>query len=138
MAEERDSLRHLSPDSGFTFRAWDLVERVKPLEAGWIRSAIGDSILAHGEKSYVTSLIVLDLYQQHLRNEPLDLTGALRRVSPDYVESVVPHNISVDSVLLERDMDGNGVADHLVREARRHSIEMPRPGHDTTAGVTPS
>src|SRR5437016_5090845 len=70
--QERDSLRRLALDSGFAFRAWQLAEEVKPLEASWIRSPIGDSVLAHGEKSYMTSDIVLDLYHQHLRGEPLD------------------------------------------------------------------
>ena len=130
----RDSLRQLSLDSAYTFRAWRLVEAVKPLEAGWIRSPIGDSILAHGEKAYMTSAIVLDLYQQHLRGEPLDLAGALRRVSPAYVEMIRPHTISVDSVFLERDLDDNDVPDQLVREARRYPVEGAGTGRDSVTG----
>jgi hypothetical protein len=129
----RDSLRNLSLDSAYTFRMWRLAEAVKPLEAGWIRSPIGDSILAHGEKAYMTGTIVLDLYQQHLRGEALDLAGALRRVSPAYVERIRPQTISVDSVLLERDLDDNNVPDQLVREARRFPIEAGHPGRDSVA-----
>ncbi|MFL5613943.1 MAG: hypothetical protein ACJ796_09820 [Gemmatimonadaceae bacterium] len=132
---QRDSLRRLALDSGFTFRAWHLDEEVKPLEPGWIRSPVGDSVIAHGEKSYMTSLIVLDLYQQHLRSEPLDLAGALRRVSPEYVQQVVPHTISIDSVLLDRDMDGNGVPDHFVREVRRQAMRLPPPVNDSAAAT---
>jgi hypothetical protein len=133
--QQRDSLRHVTLDSGFTFRAWQLTEVAKPLVAGWMRSPIVDSIIAHGEKAYMTPEIVLDLYHQHLRGESLSLGGALRRVSPEYVDSILPHTISVDSVLLEKDIDGNNIPDHLVREARRRPVEVPVQDRDGTAGV---
>jgi hypothetical protein len=129
--QQRDSLRRLSLDSAYTYRAWQLVEAVKPLEAGWIRTPIGDSILAHGEKAFMTSDIVLDLYQQHLRGEPLDLAGALHRVSPAYVDRIRPQTITVDSILLDRDLDGTNVPDQLVRESRRFPTGAAGAGRDS-------
>jgi hypothetical protein len=131
---QRDSLRRLALDSGFTFRAWRLDDEIKPLAPGWIRSPIGDSIIAHGEKLYMTSLVVLDLYHQYVRGEPLDLNGALRRISPEYVDMILPQTISVDSVLLEGDVDGKDVSDHLVREARRRLIDPTSREQDSSSG----
>lgn len=121
---ERDSLRRLSLDSGYFYRSHELDEQIKSLEDGWIHSPIGDTVIAHGEKSYMTRSIVLDLYHQYLRYEPLDIAGALRRISPDYVHNVMPHTVSVDSVLLRQDLDGSDVPDQLVRESRRDPIEV--------------
>jgi hypothetical protein len=121
---QRDSLRRLSLDSGFFYRNHKLDEYIKSLEGGWVHSPIGDTVIAHGEKSYVTGYIVLDLYHQYLRHEPLDIAGALRRISPDYVHDIMPHTVSVDSVLLRQDLDGSDVPDQLVREARREPMEV--------------
>jgi hypothetical protein len=56
-------------------------------------------------------------------------------VSPEYVQAVVPHTISIDSVLLDRDMDGNGVPDHLVREVRRQAMTLPPRVNDSAAAT---
>src|SRR4051794_5914100 len=123
-AQQRDSLRALSLDSGFGYRNHRLADVIKPLGDRWMHSSVGDTVIGHGEKSYVTGSIVLDLYQQHLHHEPLDFAGALRRISPAYVDSIIPHTVSVDSVFLRGDLDASNVPDQLVREVRRQPIEV--------------
>ena len=119
----RDSLRSLSLDSGFLYRTRDLADAT-PLQGAWMRSPIVDTIIARGEKAYMTPAIIVDLYQQHLRGEMLDVAASVRRVSPEYVETILHHAVSVDSVLLRQDLDGSNVRDQLVREVRRRPIEV--------------
>ena len=132
-AWHRDSLRNLSLDSAWALRTRRVTEEAQPLVAGWMESPIVDSIKAHGEQPYMTPEIVLDLYQQYLRGDRPDLAGALHRVTPEYVASIRPHRLSVDSVLLERDLDGNGIADHLVREASRRPVDIDAADRDSAA-----
>jgi hypothetical protein len=134
-ARQRDSLREMPLDSAYRFRTRKLADETKPLVAAWMRSPIVDSIVAHGEKSYMTPDIVLDLYQQHLRGEALDLPGALHRVSPEYVDAILPHIVSVDSVLLEKDLDGDKVSDRLVLERRRVRPEADDGNGDSAASA---
>lgn len=137
--QQRDSLRALPLDSGFVYRNHRLVEYVKGLEQIWIHSPVGDTVLAHGEKAYMTDEVVLDLYHQHLRREPLDIDGALRRISPEYVKNILPHTVFVDSVLLRRDLDGSNGTDQLVREATRRPIDVGgQSPNDSTYGDTVS
>jgi hypothetical protein len=134
-ARQRDSLRALPLDSAFRFRSHRLADEVNPLVGTWMHSAIVDSIVAHGEQPYMTPEIVLDLYQQHLRGETLDLAGALHRVSPEYVDAIRPHIVSVDSVLLEKDLDGDKLPDRLVRERRRDAPEVDDGNGDSAASA---
>lgn len=119
-AAQRDTLRSLTLDSGFVYRTHRLADVVAPMAPEWVRSPIGDTVIAHGERGNGTTVdVVLDLYQQHLRGGPIDLAGALRRVSLDNVSPFERTTVSVDSVLLHRDLDGSGRPDRLVRQLRK-------------------
>lgn len=120
-AAQRDSLRALPMDSAFRLRNWSLDTVMKPMMGAWVRTPIGDTVIARGEEGFMTDAVIIDLYQQHLKGERLDITAALRRISPEYVESLKRYAVTPGEVLLARDLDGSGSADRLVRESRKET-----------------
>jgi hypothetical protein len=118
---QRDSLRVLPMDSAFRLRNWSLDTVMKPMMGAWVRTPIGDTVIARGEQSFVTDAVIIDLYQQHLKGERLDITAALRRISPEYVESLKRYDVRQGEVLLARDLDGSGSTDRVLRESRREA-----------------
>lgn len=115
---QRDTLRRLTLDSAFAYRVRVLGPILAPQTGAWIRTPAGDTIIARGEKSnHGAVLVMLDLYQQHLRGEALDVAGALHRYSPDYA-FLWGRKIAFDSLLIARDIDGDGRTDRVGIEKR--------------------
>lgn len=115
---QRDTLRRLTLDSAFAYRVRGLGPIVAPRTAVWVRTPAGDTIIARGETlNSAVPILMLDLYQQHLRGEALDVAAAVRRYSPDYAFTW-GRKIALDSVLIARDIDGNGRTDRVAIEKR--------------------
>jgi hypothetical protein len=118
---QRDTLRTMTPDSALGFRV-ALAPLIKQIAEAWALMPIGDTLRARGAwYPDATASILLDLYQQRLRAQPLDFAAAFERLTRD--SSPVRPSVRVDTVLLQQDLDGNGGTDRLRREAQTMPFE---------------